>query len=78
MIVYKNYTQEKISEGFDLLVEGMNNWKMPIKTTIKAEDFQWASDACAYFTGSILEKQVETFEGDIVVYADGYYNTIGA
>jgi hypothetical protein len=50
-------TQERIDvlkEKFDVLTDGMDNWKMPIDTVILANELNDMRDACEFFTGSEL------------------------
>lgn len=75
-------TQERIDvlkEKFDVLTDGMDNWKMPIDTVILAKELNDMRDACAWFTGSELYV-VEQIENKPMfrVKAEGYYNAIGA
>ena len=75
-------TDERIDvlrEKFDILTEGMDNWKMPIDTVIPISEFNDMCDACAWFTGSELYvvEQIEN-EPKFRVMAEGYYNAIGA
>ena len=53
-IVFKNYTQGQLSKAFDKLTQGMENWKMPIRTIIHTSEWPIMQDACVYFTGSEL------------------------
>lgn len=70
---------EVLREKFDILTEGMDNWKMPIDTVIPIRELNDMRDACAWFTGSELYviKQVDN-SGNMRVKAAGYYNAIGA
>jgi len=75
-------TQERIDvleEKFDILTKGMDNWKMPIDTVIPISELNDMRDACAWFTGSELQvvKQIDN-EPKFHVYAEGYYNAVGA
>jgi len=75
-------TDERIDvlrEKFDTLTEGMDNWKMPIDTVIPINELNDMRDACAWFTGSELYvvKQIDN-ESKFHVYAEGYYNAVGA
>jgi len=70
---------ETLKEKFDILTEGMENWKMPIDTVIPIRDLDVYRDACEFFTGSKLYvvKQVDNY-GNMRVKADGYYVAIGS
>ena len=75
-------TQERLDvlkEKFDVLTEGMDNWKMPIDTVISINELNDMRDACAWFTGSELYvvKQIDN-EPKFRVKAEGYYIAIGA
>lgn len=75
-------TQERIDvlkEKFDVLTDGMDNWKMPIDTVIPVNELNDMRDACAWFTGSELYvvSQLDN-EPKFRVVAEGYYNAIGA
>jgi hypothetical protein len=75
-------TQERIDvlkEKFDVLTDGMDNWKMPIDTVILANELNDMRDACEFFTGSELfvVEQVEN-KPMFRVKAEGYYNAVGA
>lgn len=75
-------TDERIdvlSEKFDTLTEGMDNWKMPIDTVIPINELNDMRDACAWFTGSELYvvSQLDN-EPKFRVKAEGYYNAVGA
>ena len=50
-------TQERVDvlkEKFDVLTDGMDNWKMPIDTVVPANELNDMRDACEFFTGSEL------------------------
>jgi hypothetical protein len=75
-------TDERIDvlrEKFNTLTEGMDNWKDPIDTVIPVNELNDMRDACAWFTGSVLDvvEQIEN-EPKFRVYAEGYYNAVGA
>ena len=73
------FTHNQLSDAFDKLTVGMENWKMPIKATIQESDFDLMNEACAWFTGSRLSRVKFSNGGDLIeVSADGYYMTIGA
>jgi hypothetical protein len=74
--VFFNYTQEELQQAFDK-IKTPSNWKEPIQATIPAEDYNLASAAVAYFTGSQLEIEDNT-SGQYIVYAAGYYAAIGS
>jgi len=77
-IVFKNYTQGQLSKAFDKLTQGMENWKMPIRTIIHTSEWPIMRDACVYFTGSELWQLYDNGDATMEVAAEGYYNTIGA
>jgi hypothetical protein len=75
-------TQERIDvlkEKFDVLTDGMSNWKDPIDTVILVNELNDMRDACAWFTGSELYivSQLEN-KPMFRVKAEGYYNAVGA
>ena len=74
--VFFNYTQEELSQAFDK-IKTPGNWKEPIRATIPAEDYELASAAVAYFTGSNLEITANK-NNQYTVYAAGYYAVIGS
>ena len=80
MITFAN--QERIdvlTEKFDILTEGMENWKMPIDTVIPTSELNDMRDACQWFTGSELYvKEQVSNELKYRVMAEGYYNAIGS
>ena len=75
-------TQERIdvlTEKFDKLTEGMENWKMPIDTVIHTSELNDMRDACEWFTGSKLYvKEQVSNKLEYRVMAEGYYNAIGS
>jgi hypothetical protein len=75
-------TQERIdvlTEKFDKLTEGMENWKMPIDTVIHTSELNDMRDACEWFTGSELYvKEQVSNKLEYRVMAEGYYNAIGS
>jgi len=80
MITFAN--QERIdvlTEKFDKLTEGMENWKMPIDTVIHTSELNDMRDACEWFTGSKLYvKEQVSNKLEYRVMAEGYYNAIGS
>ena len=74
----KGYTQKQLHSAFEKLTDGMENWKMPIRTKIHISDWNIMCEACIYMTGSELWQIYDLGEGIMEVAADGYYNTIGA
>lgn len=73
------FTHGQLSDAFDKLTVGMENWKMPIEATIRESDFDLMNEACAWFTGSRLSALKLSNSGDLIqVSAAGYYMTIGA
>lgn len=76
----ENSYYETLREKFDVLTEGMEDWKMPIDTVIPVRELNVIRDACEFMTGSKLYvvKQVnEPNFGDMRVKADGYYIATG-
>ena len=75
---YDVQRQSILSEAFDELTNGMENWKDPIENVrIFSKDFDIMNEACIHFTGS--ELRIMSSEDECVtVSADGYYMTIGA
>ena len=75
-------TQERIdvlTEKFEQLTEGMENWKMPIDTVIHTSELNDMRDACEWFTGSKLYvKEQVSNKLEYRVVAEGYYNAIGS
>ena len=75
-------TQERIdvlTEKFEKLTEGMENWKMPIDTVIHTSELNDMRDACEWFTGSKLYvKEQVSNKLEYRVMAEGYYNAIGS
>lgn len=75
-------TQERIdvlTEKFEKLTEGMENWKMPIDTVIHTSELNDMRDACEWFTGSKLYvKEQVSNKLEYRVVAEGYYNAIGS
>ena len=75
-------TQERIdvlTEKFEKLTEGMENWKMPIDTVIHTSVLNDMRDACEWFTGSKLYvKEQVSNKLEYRVVAEGYYNAIGS
>jgi hypothetical protein len=76
--VFDMQRQSILSEAFDVLTVGMENWKFPIENvSIFSEDFDIMNEACIHFTGSELRIMSRKDEY-VTVSADGYYLTIGA
>ena len=76
--VFDMQRQSILSEAFDVLTVGMENWKFPIENvSIFSEDFDIMNEACIHFTGSELRIMSRKYEY-VTVSADGYYLTIGA
>ena len=74
----KGYTRKQLTEAFDKLTDGMDNWKMPILKLIHKDEFDISNEACIFFTGSSL-KDAGIDENDcMLVSAAGYYETIGS
>jgi len=65
-----------LREKFDVLTEGMDDWKMPIVGVVPIRELDDYRDAVEFMTGSQLYvvKQVnEPNFGDMKVRAEGYY-----
>ena len=76
--VFDLQRQSILSEAFDVLTEGMENWKDPIENVrIFSKDFDIMNEACIHFTGSDL-RIMSSEDEYVTVSADGYYLTIGA
>jgi len=70
-----------LREKFDVLTEGMEDWKMPIKTVVPIRELNDYRDACEFMTGSelyVVRQVNEPNFGDMLVRAEGYYNAIGS
>lgn len=74
----KGYTRGELSKAFDKLTENLDNWKMPIHTTIHIGEWNLMIEACKFFTGSQLWQVKDLGQCMMEVRADGYYKTIGA
>ena len=72
------YTIGDFQEAFDKLTQNMENWKMPIKATIRIAELTLMSEACTWFTGSELSQTNYRGDGTMEVSADGYYMAVGA
>jgi|TARA_B110000908_G_scaffold171988_1_gene236944 hypothetical protein len=68
-----------LTEKFETLTEGMENWKMPIKSTVHITQLGEYREACEFFTGAELNtvKQIGS-SGMFQVYSKGYYNAVGS
>lgn len=70
-----------LREKFDVLTEGMEDWKMPIKAVVPIRELNDYRDACEFMTGSelyVVRQVNEPNFGDMLVRAEGYYNAIGS
>ena len=73
------YTVEKecLTHYFNVLTDGMGNWKMPFTAEIKSDLHDAYNKACIYFTGAPLQIVSECAD-EYQCYCAGYYETIGA
>lgn len=71
------YSMLEMSEAFDALTKGMENWKMPIHTKINVSDWDLMCNACEFYTGSSLWQVTCLDDGMMEVKADGYYMAVG-
>jgi hypothetical protein len=68
---------QKMRSAIFAKIKPKGHWKNPIDCWINEDDFDACSDACVFFTGSLLE--VYAKRGNKVrVKAAGYYAAIGA
>ena len=75
----KGFTYAQLKTAFDDLTLHMDNWKNPIRSFVLARTFDMYSEACEFFTGSILEIDEVAANGKLYyVSADGYYRAVGA
>lgn len=75
----EKYEREKKghTEAFEL-VKPTPHWKAEIYATIPESEFDWVNEAVIYFTGSTLQVLSRTNDGQVRVYAAGYWLTIGS
>lgn len=73
-----DFCKDELSNAFDALTKGMDNWKMPIHTKINILDWDLMNAACEYHTGSSLQQVKNLTKGMVEVKADGYYLAVGA
>ena len=73
------YTVEKecLMHYFNVLTDGMGNWKMPFTAEIKSDLYEAYDAACRYFTGAPLQIVSECAD-EYQCYCAGYYEAIGA
>ena len=73
------YTVEKecLTHYFNVLTDGMGNWKMPFTAEIKSDLYEAYDAACRYFTGAPLQIVSECAD-EYQCYCAGYYEAIGA
>ena len=80
--VFMNFTDRELREGVDRLTNNLDNWKMPIGCIIQKEDFEKCHAACIFYLGCplIVIREKETTCGTkwLDVWAEGYYNAVGA
>ena len=62
-----------LTHYFNILTDGMTDWKEPICARIPTEDFDMYDRACGYFTGTELQTFNAYSNGTSKVYAKGYY-----
>ena len=74
----RDVTRGELAEAFDRLTFGMENWKLPIETTVRPEEFELMNEACLFFTGSSLTIKLPHKGTRFRVTAPGYFATIGA
>ena len=65
--------KECLTHYFNILTDGMTDWKNPISARIPTEDFDMYDRACGYFTGTDLQTFNAYSNGTSKVYAKGYY-----
>ena len=68
------YTVEKecLTHYFNILTDGMPDWKLPISGTIPIRDLNPFRKAVEYFTGTELSV-IEQVDTNFKVFARGYY-----
>jgi len=68
------FTVEKecLTHYFNILTDGMPDWKMPISGTIPIRDLNPFRKAVEYFTGTELSV-IEQVDTNFKVFARGYY-----
>ena len=78
--VFDMQRQRILSEAFDELTVGMENWKDPISTKVRPREVRLYEEACEFFTGSksISGETDGSVWGRTEVSAAGYYAAIGA
>ena len=62
-----------LTHYFNILTDGMDDWKMPIKATIPVKHFNKYCEACIHFTGTELYQTYCNGDGTMDVAAKGYY-----
>ena len=62
-----------LTHYFNILTDGMTDWKEPICARIPTEDFDMYDRACGYFTGTELQTFNAYSNGTSKVFAKGYY-----
>ena len=69
------YTIERecLTHYFNVLTNGMTDWKEAICARIPTEDFDVYDKACGYFTGTELQTVNTYSNGTSKVFAKGYY-----
>ena len=69
------YTVEKecLTHYFNVLTDGMSDWKLPISGTIPIRDLNPFRAAVEYFTGTELSVMEQNSTNTFKVFAKGYY-----
>ena len=58
---------------FDMITNGMSDWKMPIEAVIPINLLNPMRKAVEYFTGTRLDVMEQTDDTNFKVFAKGYY-----
>lgn len=75
---FNDFSLDELGEAFDKLTKDMDNWKMPIHTTIHVRDWPVMEAACMWFTSSTLQEIAVIMPDRLLeVKADGYYEAVG-
>jgi hypothetical protein len=84
VVTSQGWTRGDLMKAFDKLTAGMDNWRDPIDTVIRKEDYEIMNEAVLFLCGCELVKRgwvCRMGAQDREFYrvaADGYYKTIGA
>lgn len=80
--IFGGFTHSELKQGFDRITDNLDNWKMPIRCTIQKEDFEQFNAACIFYCGCVLnvimERETSCGTKWLDVWAEGYYNAVGA